>query len=74
MNAPTKDSLWKAYWRLLTRVDDECLADATSAGLVFAKKQKRGQREGWQCFVKLVRYSDARLKKNRKSGGLWVKP
>lgn len=74
MKSPTKDSLWKAYWRSLNRTKDEQLTSAaTSAGLILPEKQKRGQKEGWQVFVKLIKYSDAKLKKNEKSGGLFTK-
>jgi hypothetical protein len=43
---------------------------ASSAGFIITDGQKRGQKTGFQVFVKICRYSDVRLKKYPNSGGL----
>lgn len=74
MKTATGNSLLRAYNRSAKRIKDADLTSAaTSAGFIIPDGQKRGQREGFQVFVKLIRYSDKKLKKNFESGGLAVK-
>lgn len=51
---------------------EQCTSSASSAGFVLTGK--RGEKQGVQVFVKIIRYSDKKLKKNRNSGGLATRP
>lgn len=74
MKTATGNNLLRAYNRAAKRIkDDNLTSAATSAGFIIPAGQKRGQRKGWQIFVMLIAYSDAKLAKNRCSGGLAVK-
>lgn len=72
---PTGNAVLRAYSRALKRLmeDDKMTASAVSAGMLFGPGQAKGAREGYQVFVKVIRYSDAKLARNPESGGLAVK-
>lgn len=60
----------KAVGRLEGKFGHQMSSCAVSAGTIFAPGQKRAERRGYQVFVKVIRYSDAMLKFDAKSGGL----
>lgn len=72
MTTATGKSLLKAYSHCAKRAmeDDSINTCSTSAGFIIPNGQKPGQREGYQVFVNMIRYSEVKLKKNRVSGGL----
>lgn len=74
MKTATGNSVIRAYNRSAKRIKDSSLTSAaTSAGFIIPDGQKRGEREGWQVFVKVIRFSEKKLKRNFESGGLAVK-
>lgn len=72
MKEATGDSVVRACSKTFKRIEKEGLtAASTSAGFFFPEgKQKKGFREGYQVFVKIIKYSDVRLANHPQSGGL----
>lgn len=74
MTIATGNAVLRAFNKCAKRICDEGLTSTTtSAGFIIPAGQKRGHKSGWQVFVKMIRYSDAKLKRNRNSGGLAVR-
>lgn len=72
MRTATKESVSRAFAKSLKRIlkEDNLIATSADAGFVIPKGQKRGQRNGYQVFVKVARYSDQLLKSKPLTGGL----
>lgn len=71
MKTATGNSVIKAYSRAVKNAEKDGLtSSATCAGFIIPNGQKRGQKSGYQVFVKVIRYSDALLKKKPMTGGL----
>ncbi len=68
----TKESVNRAFAKSLKRImkDDALVSTQTDAGFVIPKGQKRGEKEGYQVFVRVIRYSDNLLKLKPLTGGL----
>ena len=81
MRSRMKDAidLLRAYDKAVDgmRADGEMTARVVSAGFVLPPKRAIGRgvdRAGFQVFVKVCRYDEARLKADPESGGLFVRP
>jgi len=72
MKTATGNNLLKAYSKSVKRLEKDAAltATATDAGFIIPDGQKRGQRTGFQVFVKVHRYDEALLKKKPATGGL----
>jgi hypothetical protein len=71
----TPDSILKAYRKALKTVstDDRVSKSSSSAGFIIPDRQLRGApKSGYQVFVTVVEYSEAKLKEFPESGGLLV--
>jgi hypothetical protein len=69
----TGNQVLRAYNRAAKSVakDQAMSSTAVSAGyIIIPNGQRRGQREGYQVFVKLVKFSEMKLKLDPESGGL----
>lgn len=72
MKTATGNALLRAYSKAVRNLqrDEAMTASATSAGFIIPNGQKRGQRTGFQVFVKVCRYSEELLKRKNSTGGL----
>ena len=72
MKTATGNELIWAYSKAVKRItkDEAMTSSETSAGFIIPNGQKRGQRTGFQVFVKVCRYSEALLKRKPVTGGL----
>jgi hypothetical protein len=72
MKTATGNALLRAYSKAAQNLqrDEAMTASATSAGFIIPNGQKRGQRTGFQVFVKVCRYSEELLKRKPDTGGL----
>ena len=61
-----------AYSKAVRKLERDATlrASATSAGFIIPNGQKRGQRKGYQVFVKVCRFSEELLKSKPLTGGL----
>ncbi len=50
--------------------DPNVIAVARDAGFLIPKGQPRGKRQGYQIFIKVIRFDEALLKKDKLTGGL----
>lgn len=68
----TGNAVLRAYSRAVkTLQDNEYLVSASrTAGFVIPNGQKKGQREGYQVFVQVCKFSEKLLKTQPLSGGL----
>lgn len=68
MKTATGNSVLRAFNTAAGRIalDDAMTTTAESAGFIIPK----GEKDGFQVFVKLVRYKDSKFKKQPISGGL----
>lgn len=73
--AITVQALFDAYEEGLHRVqNDLSLSAATTSVGTILEPGKKGDQHGVQVFVKVIRYSDAWLKRAPHNGGLSVRP
>lgn len=72
MKTATGNAVLRAYDKSVARLerDPKMTAAMTNAGFIIPNGQKRGDRTGYQVFVKIYRYSDELLKKKPLTGGL----
>lgn len=73
--AITIKALSDAYEQSLKKMnaDLSMTSSSSSAGLIL-EPGKKGQQQGYQVFVKVIRYSDVWLAKRKDNGGLAVRP
>lgn len=67
----TGNSLLRAYNRAARKMagsNGRLIATEESAGFIMPKDYDKG--EGWQIFVRCVRFSESKLRKDPNSGGL----
>lgn len=66
----------RAYTRAIHNLtnDKSANASAVSAGFSVDETKPKGEREGYQVFVKVIRFSEKRLAKHPESGGLSENP
>ena len=72
MKEATGAAVLKAWKRTAKRIaaDDTLTAACESAGFIIQTGQKKGEREGFQVFVTIYRYSDRVMARSPLSGGL----
>jgi hypothetical protein len=71
MKTATMKTLRAAWNKACRSIEHGATATEHDAGFIIPEGQKKGDVYGWQVFVKMQRYSDAALKKNLLSGGLY---
>lgn len=75
LTTATGDRVLRAYAKAAKGIDktsEGMIVRTVSAGYLIPNGQKKGLREGWQVFVRLERYSDARFMEDPISGGLYT--
>lgn len=72
LRGATGDTLLRAWSESCRRIseDDSMTVAATDAGFVIPTGQKTGEREGFQVFVEMRRFSEKLLREEPISGGL----
>ena len=72
MKTATGNAVIRAFSKAAKNINKEATmtSSSASAGFIIPNGQKRGQRRGYQVFVKIIRYSDELLKKKPMTGGL----
>lgn len=72
MKTATDDAVLKAYSQAVKKLENDNRLTATevSAGFIIPNGQKRGKKTGFQVFVKVHRFSEELLKKDKTTGGL----
>ena len=76
MKVATGESVLRAFARAVFSLakDEDMTSRTVSAGFIIPPNQPRGKKVGVQVFVKACAYSDERLRRDPKSGGLAVAP
>lgn len=70
MKTASGNALLRAYNHAARNLAKGAISASTSVGFIIPNGQKRGEKEGFQVFVKVIRYSDKKLKEDQNSGGL----
>lgn len=72
MKTATGNALLRAYSKAAKNLQQDGMMAATtvSAGFIIPDGQKRGEREGYQVFVRVIRWSQAMKRLKPESGGL----
>jgi len=72
LDMATGRAVMRAYVRAINVLESDqgVTASQHSAGFVMASRQKRGARKGYQVFVRVCRFDEELLSRNRMTGGL----